>query len=632
MTIKDIARLAGVSPSTVSKIVNNKDKNINSKTRSKVLAIVKEYNYTPYGTVKMLNSPKSFKIAVLINKLSELSLIRGIISEAAQHGYNILLYESNDSEELELKNITSACSSNVDGVIWEIVSENSLRHEHYFESSKIEICHINQAVSQNGFAIDFEDLGYKMTEELLKNKHSNIACLLDKKDAITDMIANGYKKCLFNNHLVYDSHRIIYADIPDILSKVIAKGISGLICSSYPLALTFYEGVNNIHYRIPYNFSLICLKSDGESNESYPHLSSIPVPYEMFGKYLAQFTIAKCEQDETDVFPKTFSAKVKSIAKNTIDIPFALRSKKIIVVGSINMDITYNVDFLPQAGKTTQIINSSSALGGKGSNQSIGVARLNHEVTLIGEIGNDLESDFIFDFLNQEKVGAEGIKRNLKSETGKAYIYPGSNGETAIAVLPGANEMLSKRDIDGRKYLFDNTGYCLLSTEIPINAVITAAKYAKDAGATTILKPAALKQLPMELLRCTDIFVPNRKEAEILCPFDCPLESQAEYFHTQGIPIVLITLGHEGCFLKTKTLSNYFAASSFDPTDTTGGADAFIAALATYLINGYTLETAVQIANYAAGFCISRRGVVQSLVNKNTLEAYIKRVDPLLLN
>ena len=65
MTIKEIAKLAGVSISTVSKIVNNKDQNINPETRNRVLKIVKEYNYTPYGTVKNISTAKTFVLGVL---------------------------------------------------------------------------------------------------------------------------------------------------------------------------------------------------------------------------------------------------------------------------------------------------------------------------------------------------------------------------------------------------------------------------------------------------------------------------------------------------------------------------------------------------------------------------------------
>ena len=92
MTIKEIAKLAGVSISTVSKIVNKKDENINSETRNRVLKIVKEYNYTPYGTVKITSEAKTFTLGILLKFASNVpQFLNGVISLAQQNGYSILL-------------------------------------------------------------------------------------------------------------------------------------------------------------------------------------------------------------------------------------------------------------------------------------------------------------------------------------------------------------------------------------------------------------------------------------------------------------------------------------------------------------------------------------------------------------
>jgi ribokinase len=79
-------------------------------------------------------------------------------------------------------------------------------------------------------------------------------------------------------------------------------------------------------------------------------------------------------------------------------------------------------------------------------------------------------------------------------------------------------------------------------------------------------------------------------------------------------------------------MDKYFPASSFMAVDTTGGADAFISALVSYLSEGYSLDQAIRIATYAAGFCISHLGVVSSLVDKLTLETYISKTEPELLH
>ena len=140
-----------------------------------------------------------------------------------------------------------------------------------------------------------------------------------------------------------------------------------------------------------------------------------------------------------------------------------------------------------------------------------------------------------------------------------------------------------------------------------------------------------MNMLPEILYSKTDIFVPNASEAAVFCPSESDIESQALFFFEKGIPIVIITLGHKGCYVKTDTLCKYIPAPHFHAIDTTGGADAFIAALACYLSDGYPLEKAISIAQYAAGFCVCGQGVTTSLVDRKTLHAYIEQHAPDLL-
>ena len=109
------------------------------------------------------------------------------------------------------------------------------------------------------------------------------------------------------------------------------------------------------------------------------------------------------------------------------------------------------------------------------------------------------------------------------------------------------------------------------------------------------------------------------------------MEEKAAWLYRQGAAVVIVTLGAAGCYVLSAELTERFAAKNFPSIDSTGAGDAFISALASYLLYGYPLKKAVSIASYAAGFCISREGVVPSLVDKNTLEAYIYQQEPELL-
>lgn len=632
MTIKEIAKLAGVSISTVSKIINNKDENINPQTRSRVLQIVKEYNYTPYGTVKNISSAKNFLLGVLLNTSHQFSLfVNGILKTAQEHGYTILLLDSQEDEELEAKHITVLCRNHVDGVIWEPVSDRSCELGVSLEKQNIPFLFINAPKTVPSYSIDFERLGYILTEKLIQYKHTSLACLLKEKSRRSEALYKGFQKCLYDYQIPCTGKKRFYVTDEDYCQNILERNITGIVSSHFASSLLLYEQMSKLHYYMPSDFSLVSLKTDVREAISYPHISSIPVPYYEFGEYVAAQLIRLCEKMEEETPAYRFIPPVTLDSEQSLDRPSSLRTRRFIVVGAINLDITFNVNHLPRHGDTTVILNSTTTAGGKGTNEAVGVAKLGHEVALIGEMGTDVDSTILFDMLEKEHVITQGIHRDKRQPTGKAYIYTESNGESAISILSGANGNLTPEDIEHRQYLFHNAGYCLISTEIPIMTAVCAARTAKTYGVRTIVKPAALSTLPAELLQNTDILVPNRKEASVFCPKYSSVEEQAEFFLAQGPEIVIITLGHNGCYLRTADTARYFEAADVVAIDTTGGADAFIAALASYLSEGYPLEKAIRIATYAAGFCVSRQGTVSALTDRNTLETHITKKESSLL-
>lgn len=632
MTIKEIAGLAGVSISTVSKIVNNKDQDINPETRKRVLKIVKEYNYTPYGTVRNISQAKTFLLGVLVRNADRHSqMIYGILQAAQTYGYTIMLFDSQDDISTELKHITTICKNNVDGLIWEPLSKKSLESERYLSEQNIPVTYINAPKTAISYTIDFAQLGYNLTQKLLEYKHSKIGCVLLEADHRSDLVLEGFKKCLYDYQINFDDKMILYYPNDFLLKQIIDYHFTGLINAHIASALFLYEQMRKLHYHIPFDLSLVSLKDSERESLPYPSISCMNIPCRQFGEYVCRQLINLCEKNEVSEKVLPFSAESTLDSGASIDIPPSLRSKKIISVGSINIDATFNVDSFPQAGKTVKISQATTSLGGKGANQAVGAAKLGQDVTLIGKIGNDADSAFILDILNQENIATQGISRDPGLPTGKAYIYTDRSGESAITIIEGSNASLSVDSITENRHLFHNAGYCLLSTELPTSTVLEAAMTGKQAGARIVIKPSAQKSLPDSLLSLADLFIPNRKEAATLCPDRASLEDQASYFLEKGIKAVIITLGEEGCYLKTADMDKYYAASSFMPVDTTGGADAFIAALVSYLSEGYSLDQAIRIANYAAGFCIAHPGTVTALVDKPTLETYISKAEPELL-
>lgn len=632
MTIKEIAKLAGVSISTVSKIVNNKDQNINSETRNRVLKIVKEYNYTPYGTVKNISTAKTFLIGVLLNDMNSSGrMLDGILEAAQKKGYCLLLLDSRHSLSQELKHITALCINKIDGLLWEPVSADSLQHAHYFSDAGIPVVQLNTPLIPDACTINYQRLGYLCTEKMIQWQHSRIGCLLKEDDERSQQVYEGFKACLFDHHLSQFDGMALYLSDTSCVSHFMAAGITGIVSSYFGEALALYSQLHRLHYQIPSDFSLVSLCSDNRGTVEFPAITRLEIPFRELGYQACQSLIGICEKTEEDFPPVLLDSGKFLDSDASLQMPPALRSGKFLVLGSINADVTLTVDGFPETGKSTLITNSSSCAGGKGTNQSVGAALLGHEAVLLGKVGNDADANLILETLNQNHLSTEGIIKDSTAQTGKAYVYLQKSGEVTITYIPGANLKLTPEDIRAQKAILESCQFCLISMDIPVEAAIEAAILAKKLSVRTILKPSALSSLPEVFYQTTDIFVPNQQEAATFCPQLENTEEQAEYFYKKGIPVVIITLGHSGCYVRAKHLKKYFSASNFEAVDATGGADAFISALAVHLSEGYSLENSIQIAQYAAGFCISKYGVTTALADKESLYAYIRKTEPALL-
>lgn len=624
MTIKEIAQLAGVSISTVSKIVNGKDKSINAATRERVLKIVKDYHYVPYAAAKAATQAKTFLVGVLINHMSQShGFLQGILDKAQEYGYSVLVCDNNGDLDEELKNITALCKNKVDGVIWDRVSEQSNLQVHHFENQQIVVCMVNNPSDPTAVSMDLEQVAYYATVQLTEKMHSKIVCMAGPNTFHMEQFLAGFQKCLYENQIPFQERLIIDPYNESAFEDMLLQGTTGAVCVDMEHALILLEKLRRRKFEIPNDFSIVVLCEDAHRDAMYPNLSYVRLPLYEFGLSTSASLIEKLENKVPSV--NHFITNCVLVDRGSIALPMTARNKKIVVVGNINMDIVLNTDEAPQVGKVVMVDNYFMMPGGKGANQAVAVARLEHEVALIGRVGKDYESQIIFEALHENHINMSGISIDQQVGTGKAYIYVQADGDSSILIYSGANQNLSALDVMKNERLFEQAGFCLLQTEIPIQTVECAVELAHQHGVRIILKPSASHQISDALIGKIDYFVPNKKEIKMLCPTCQTLEGQADYFLEKGAGTVIVTLGHHGCYVKNKELSEYFPAGDFVPVDTTGAADAFIAALSVYLMNGKDLRTAIRYATCAAGFSITRQGVTSALIDKNSLESYMHK-------
>jgi ribokinase len=267
---------------------------------------------------------------------------------------------------------------------------------------------------------------------------------------------------------------------------------------------------------------------------------------------------------------------------------------RVTVVGSVNLDLVARVERLPRPGETVTDASFARHPGGKGANQAVAAARLGADVSLVGAVGSDSFAEEALAGLRA--AGCELAVRTVEGATGVALIYVDGEGETQIAVAPGANSRLEANDVDV-------AGAVLCQLEIPAAAVEAAAERASF----FCLNAAPARPVPTEVLRRADLVVVNRYELDAL---------------PEPPRLVALTLGAEGAVLLEGGEEVARAAPPrVEAVDGTAAGDAFTACLVVSLLEGRPREDALARACKAGALAASRPGAQPSLPTAQEVDA-----------
>ena len=619
MTIKDIARLAGVSTSTVSKIMNGKADGITPETTERVLNTIKEYNYKPYEGIRPQQSARSFLIGVLIDgNAMRQGFLTGILETARRLGYSTIVCTSKKPEE-EYKSLMMMLRHHVDGVLWEPLSSSDPQCAAELAKSGIPVQTVGDGGSdqQESASFDFQRVGYLAMEALMKCKHRHVLCLTDGSGGKYDRFRAGCEQCMFDYQTPVDG-LIYHAMDEGEPGELVPFTVTGVVCSSAGVAARVLEEAGRTNRRIPKYLSVVCLDDAAEGESRLPGVTQVRLPYGELGERVCRRLVSAIENSGEE---EAATVAYRLTEGESVDVPITLRSKKILVVGTLNMDTLVSIGSVPRTGQTSKATRRATMPGGKGINQATAAARLGAEVYLIGKVGKDYDGSKLFNFLKQNNVNTDGLLSTAKADTGHAYIHVQDDGESSIVIYEGANGCLTCEEIERQARLFENASFCLLQTEMKMDLVTYTAEMAQSHGCRVMLKPSVLSHLDDRLLRSVDILVPNEREINTLCPELESFEEKAQYFLDRGVGTVIITLGSKGGYYRTKEVSGYFDAADFTPVDTTGAADVFCATLAVYLSQNYDLSSSIRRANVAAGYSTTYHGAApRFLVDKETLD------------
>lgn len=297
---------------------------------------------------------------------------------------------------------------------------------------------------------------------------------------------------------------------------------------------------------------------------------------------------------------------------------------KVIVLGSINMDMVMETDRLPKVGETLLGETIDYYVGGKGANQAVAAARVGADVSLIGKIGGDTFGSKVYNHLKKEKVDVKAITSEKNIFTGVASIFK-LKEDNAIVVLPGANMLLEDIEEALREKL-ESKDIFLTQLEIPIATVKKGLKEAKKIGAVTILNPAPYDEKVLEMLPYVDIITPNETEFEGLLGFELADNSQFEKemlkWSTQNETQLIVTRGAQGISYTTENQVVTIPAAKIKVVDTTGAGDTFNGIFAACLAEGISIAEAVERSGKGASLSVTKLGAQTGMPTLAEIEAF----------
>ncbi len=299
---------------------------------------------------------------------------------------------------------------------------------------------------------------------------------------------------------------------------------------------------------------------------------------------------------------------------------------KVTIVGSLNVDTTLRIKRMPLPGETLAAEGKSSAAGGKGANQAVSAARSGAQTAFIGEVGKDNSGQMMLDEMKANGIDVAGIRENDQVGTGTASILLDENGQNSILIYGGANQQLSPTDVEAAKDKITAADFVVAQFETPQAATLRAFQLAKANGVTTILNPAPAQKIDPEVLKLTDLIIPNETESAeltgVIITNETSMLISAAKFAQMGVRNLIITVGAKGAFYCTQDGYSFIPAFKVNAVDTTAAGDTFIGALSSQLKPDMSnIEKALVYAQRASSLAVQKMGALPSIPTREQILA-----------
>jgi len=622
MNIRDLAKIAKVSPSTVSKVINHKSQGISEETQKRVWDVVKEYNYVPYQKIIKRLEVNGRLIGVLVPEIDavQIKLIKGAERAAFENDFEIVVCRANEPVMLQNR-INSLRRKKAEGVVFSCPRPFGEEITAQLRQEKFPL----KILSSYHSYINAMRLAYK---ELINKGHTKIGLITsDLKQTDTQSRLDAYKQAVLKENRSFDISLVYESDGTQESGELgmrylLSNDVSAVIAFDDTIAAGVYRLLQMEMLRVPQDISVLCFDDYDICRYLFPEPAIIETAYEELG-YRAIIDLL---------------SEIKGEGKRKAEIAATIRwglgiaqryehksrpGGKILVIGFLNMDTVIRVP--DEAAVYDKVnINASDVLilpGGKASLQSVTVAKLGGNCYVIGRVGNDLNGEKIQCELSNHGINTGGIIFDDKNSTGKAVIYAPTVGKTSFDIDHGANMHFSTADLNQYTDLFSDAAYCLLQTELPRDAFYYAVRVCKQKSVKLICNVNPAFELDRQAFVGAYVLISTIAGVGILIPGKGSLEEKIGKLLESRCENVIISMEEDGEYLLVNRRQRLrFVVNNFKLVSHTAGMDCFTATLAVALTDGKTLEEAMAHAVAGATITMSREGSISSLPSPEELE------------
>lgn len=330
ITIKDIARILGISPSTVSRALKDHP-DINTDTKKAVNELARKLKYQPNAVALSLKNSRSNTIGIIIPEIVHYffsSVISGIEDVASQKGYTVIICQSNESFGREVANANALLSHRVDGILISISKEtNSFDHFINLQEGGIPLVFFDRiapGIDADQVITDDIDASYNATRHLIENGRKRIAHFAGPQGLVIGRNRlQGYLNALTEAGLPIDNRLIIEADTfekaRNTVGEMLDAGIvpDGIFAVNDMTAIGAMQTIMKRGYKIPDDVSIVGFSDGYLSGITEPHLSSVDQHgYEM-GTTAAEMLFHRILSDEAEYVPEIKVLKADLIVRGS---------------------------------------------------------------------------------------------------------------------------------------------------------------------------------------------------------------------------------------------------------------------------------------------------------------------------